>query len=548
MLNTIFYRKFYSDLKDMNQKQLIQHWKYHGSKEGRIPNLKTLKIKQATMLNDNLKIINNTSRTSNNFEFTIIIRTHNRPTEFKKSLDSVLNQTYKNFNIIVGYDNLETFDYLKEYSNILKIRKFKKSNNTAYFDEYFNQLYNHVKENTFIIMLDDDNQFISDKCLEFLNTQITNKINILKFISTDKEIYPNDFKNIKYGELDSACICFHSSLIGKAIWDNKYGSDFKFITDLIKNDSYNFINVGLISTQYKNINNHFNEYNNKYSQLLNKKISSKRIDFNDYLNYYPDLKKVFGNNLKLAQKHYENTGYKESRIIKFKDFNWDKFNKIFVEKLNYGKIEEKIILITSLYNETNINRLNEFICCLKFNLDNPNIEQIIIYYDISKGKNKTLEEIFIKYDKIKIIETSNRPNYLQLAKNIPQNKIGLICNADIIYDDSLQEIFYFDLTNTIIGLTRWDFIDEKTAIPRRDYIKKKLENPNDTLVKSTDTWIMKGNIIQKYKDFEKIELGTWNCDVNFVDLCLKNKINYISECYNIKSYHIHFSNCRNYKM
>lgn len=534
-----FYKNFYKDLQIFNDKELIAHWEKHGKKEGRIPNQNILIIKRIKNIYKNIIKLDMNKIQNNNF-FSIIIRTHRREELFMKSLDSVLSQTYNNYEIIIGYDDLETYRYLTKINrkNIKKIRVYRNSSNNAFFDEYFNQLYQHVKDDSYIIMLDDDNYFISPYCLNHLNNNIQSKINIFKFIRNDKEIYPKDLDEIEYGDIDTACICFHSSLKDKVKWEDTYGSDYKFITELIKifNDFVYYINIGFISTQLEAKPYNYDLYQDKMILYRKMRVQLNRIDYKDYLDHYPDLKKTLGSNELLARKHYMRTGYKESRIFKFKDFNYNLFEYNFLSNLKYGFLEKEIFLITSLYNETNMVRLNEFMISLNFNLKNHNIKEIIVFYDVSNGSNIFLNELF-KNHKITIIRIDNRPTYKEMSDVIPLNEIGIICNADIIFDDSLENIFNYNLRSNIIGLTRWDFISEETAIPR-------LQN-EEVMTSSVDSWIIYNNK-KLNDDFNEIRLGTWECDGNFIKLCEKNEINYISECFNIKSYHIHFSNNRNY--
>lgn len=539
-LDIDFYKNFYHDLKNFKDKELKEHWENHGKFENRIPNKNILKKKRNININENINKINNYFNNDNNYFFSIIIRTHRRELNFYKCLNSILIQKYKNYEIIIGYDDIYTYKYLLKInsSNIKIVRTYKNSNDNAFFDEYFNQLYNYVSDNSYIIMLDDDNYFISDNCLNYLNNNIKTKINLFKFLRNDKEIYPSDLNDFKYGELDTACICFHSSLKDIVKWKTIYGSDYYFITELIKksDEFIYFIPICFISTQLESKPYNLDLYNDKMEIYKNTRVQLNRIDYKDYLEHYKDLKKELNSNELLARKHYMKVGYKESRVFKFKDFNYDLFEYEFISNLKYGFLENKITLITSLFNETNEMRINEFILTLKFNLNNYNIKKIIIFYDTSKGYNKQLFDIF-KHNKIKIIEINNRPNFKQMSDVIPLNEIGIICNADIIYDESLEELFNYNLNDNIVGLTRWDFISEKSAIPR-------LQN-EQIMTKSVDSWIILNNY-KINKQFEEIHLGTWECDGNFIKLCEENKINYISECLNIKSYHIHFCNNRNY--
>ena len=50
----------------------------------------------------------------------ILIRVTFRPNYFEKCIESILNQTYKNYNIICCYDDKLCLEYLKKYKDKLK--------------------------------------------------------------------------------------------------------------------------------------------------------------------------------------------------------------------------------------------------------------------------------------------------------------------------------------------------------------------------------------------------------------------------------------------
>jgi glycosyltransferase involved in cell wall biosynthesis len=49
---------------------------------------------------------------------TILIRTSNRPQQFKRCIDSVINQTYKDWKVIVCIDGDDYVPNMKKYLNL----------------------------------------------------------------------------------------------------------------------------------------------------------------------------------------------------------------------------------------------------------------------------------------------------------------------------------------------------------------------------------------------------------------------------------------------
>ena len=52
----------------------------------------------------------------------ILIRTSERPRYFRHCYQSILEQTYKSIRVIVSWDNESTWDYIKNYKDIVKIK------------------------------------------------------------------------------------------------------------------------------------------------------------------------------------------------------------------------------------------------------------------------------------------------------------------------------------------------------------------------------------------------------------------------------------------
>jgi len=89
-------------------------------------------------------------------ELTVVITTHNRPYLLLETIESVLNQEYKNFDFVVSdnSDNNDTFNLLKEKS-LLKSFEYRRRNNIPGLD-HFNIILNEIKTKYFIIFHDDD--------------------------------------------------------------------------------------------------------------------------------------------------------------------------------------------------------------------------------------------------------------------------------------------------------------------------------------------------------------------------------------------------------
>lgn len=569
----IFYSKMYPDLKkhykELDQETCYNHWLTHGMKEGRCPNLSIMMKKRYSSLNESLIKINKynyKSHVPKSNKLNILIRTHQRKKEFETSIQSVLTQTYKNFQIIISYDDVETYDYVKSYSDnpkitLLNLINFKTRKTNCFFDLYCNEMMRQVNDG-WIIFIDDDNYLIEKNCLRIINDTIClmndNNVLLWKFLRNDKLIFPSNHLNIKFGEIDTCSFCFHYSHKNSAQWNDSYGSDYYFFQDLLKkcNLYVIFLDLALIATSYISSLNHYETYMqndqnpiNPPNQDLIKYIDlfpdPNNIDYADYINHYTDLKFKIDSSIILARKHWETHGKYESRIFKFIKFDYDILKKTirkFIEKKQYNS---KNILVISLYNETNPLRKSEYEIALQSNLQSGLFEKIIVFYDVTFGFDHTIL-IYAKNPIIQFVIIQSRPSFFELFDytNKITNQIGnlaVISNADIIHTKDLNKLDNFNMDQRLITLTRWDFIDEQTIKPR-------MQN-NKIMESSNDTWIFRIPMDIKMFDndeFKKIKIGNWNSDGAIKYFSKENNIEINNFCLEIKNLHIHFCNGRKY--
>ena len=169
--------------------------------------------------------------------FNILIRNTYRPSTFSKCIKSILAQTYTNYRIIMCYDDDRCMEYLEKYKTHNKIELFKVNRVTQ--DQYFYNLYcNHLLDRVrdgWILFLDDDDMLARPDSLRIINQSIKTEQDIIfwKVKLGEHIIFPNIY-DIKFGEVDTTSFCFHSKYKNGSRWIAKHGSDFHYITGLIK--------------------------------------------------------------------------------------------------------------------------------------------------------------------------------------------------------------------------------------------------------------------------------------------------------------------------
>lgn len=213
----------------------------------------------------------------------------------------------------------------------------------------------------------------------------------------------------------------------------------------------------------------------------------------------------------------------------------------FFLSIQLGQADE-FILMTTLYNEKNKDRISEYEYVLNKNLNTPSIKKIIIFfegYNEYSFINKILEK---NSEFLEIIPISSRPSFSSLFnyanENFRMEKI-IIANADIYFDETLELLTNAYLADSFISLNRYDKLPDRTVM-----FENGLKIKGDLYSLSADAWIFSSPIEAKIS--EEFLLGTSACE-KFLNEILKYNIKLKNPAFDIKAYHVHNSNIRNYK-
>lgn len=211
-------------------------------------------------------------------------------------------------------------------------------------------------------------------------------------------------------------------------------------------------------------------------------------------------------------------------------------------------IHAKFVLMTSLYNEKNVERLLEYIACIERNLEHPSIDTIHVMYDTSQDDaTNTLYE-YLKNKKVHITSIGERPsfgNFFDVATSLYHAKEIIVANADIFFNETLQELEGYDLSNKFLALTRWNVRRDGSVELFKQFNKQGKFNP-ETSYYSQDVWIFKAPL-RRLNDQYTIKLGTWNCDSRIAFEAMQKGLVVINPCLTIKACHLHLSNVRHYQ-
>ena len=249
-----FYLGLYPDLRHLNKMQAQHHYKTYGIHENRKCNKNDILVFQRK-INEKIKYNALNIKNSDKKEqvINILIRTSNRPNFFKKCIESVLMQNYKNYKVHVCYDKINSYQYLTKYNNIQYFYINIDNPNKYKFNLYCNHLLERVK-NEYVIFLDDDTVFTHNMCLKILNDKLNkNDLIIWKYLRSDKLIFPKNNCPNK-GDIDTSSFMGHVGIYKNCKWWDKKNGDLNFIQQVIIKNKPNIIHLDNILTKTQHIN------------------------------------------------------------------------------------------------------------------------------------------------------------------------------------------------------------------------------------------------------------------------------------------------------
>jgi hypothetical protein len=207
--------------------------------------------------------------------------------------------------------------------------------------------------------------------------------------------------------------------------------------------------------------------------------------------------------------------------------------------------ENKMNLLTVLYNEKNVSRCTEYIVCLERNLQHGMIDNIHVLYDDSGDDKDGFLLTYLKTRPVTIRYIHGRPSYndcFEYAnKQFPDGRV-ILANADIFFDETLNTIKTYDLNNKFLALTRYDVMTNGS-------IKKLTATRGGKVfdnIWSQDVWIFPTPLKKFNKNASKIQIGVYECDTAIAACAKDAGLVVLNPCLTIRCYHLHMSQVRSY--
>lgn len=190
-------------------------------------------------------------------------------------------------------------------------------------------------------------------------------------------------------------------------------------------------------------------------------------------------------------------------------------------------------LLTTYYEETNPVRKQELDYCIKNNAASGLFDAIYIFTD-SQVPLPVLLPKSIQPLQFNINRRTTYNDMFSLARQSfsDSNKLTVIANTDIFFDETLLLASAVDMSNTCFALSRWDIQEDNDPPIHHDFWD------------SQDVWIFQGKIRDINADFG---IGVRGCDNRLAHELVQAGYNVYNPSKSIKAYHYHMSNYRTYE-
>lgn len=260
-----------------------------------------------------------------------------------------------------------------------------------------------------------------------------------------------------------------------------------------------------------------------------------RVDFEDYLKSYPDLQEAFGQNISMARWHWINNGRFEGRHIRLKDIDYKEIKQHVTKTYHKHHNDLSVNILTSLYNDKNPERAEEYRLALQLNLENPHVNHVHVLWDNCNGE---IEHFTSPHEKLTVEMHDGRPSFQTLFEHCnaqETHKLWCVCNGDIVLTDDIHKLQSINMNNKLLALTRWEFVSETDISVFHEH-----EQPNKY---SQDTWCFKSPVLVP-SELELIHMGEVACDSKLSDVYKHYQHSIHNPCVDIKTLHMHMQNSR----
>jgi hypothetical protein len=193
-------------------------------------------------------------------------------------------------------------------------------------------------------------------------------------------------------------------------------------------------------------------------------------------------------------------------------------------------------LWTSYYDCKDETHQKEILRAIELNCENPKIDKIYLLCELDYP---------IKHSKVKCVKVESQPTYktfIDYFQTFFDDDYNIIINSDIVLDYDTTDLFKTIPEGTVYALSRYEVDDNTYYEPIESWKTSLFYYPHY----SQDTWGFYKTSLDTSKF--NIFMGAAGCDNIITYLLDSQSISLINPCLSIKTYHIHSSTVRNYKI
>lgn len=172
----------------------------------------------------------------------ILIRTSNRPNYFRRLMENIKSQHYKNYRLIISADSVETTKYVAKYTNekatIVEVPKlYRTPEQTFPWNLYLNNLMDRVEQG-WIMFMDDDDQYTNEFTFDRIASHLPDKNSMLvwrlrfpdgRYVPAFEYMYKTPFTR---KQIAMPCFAFHSTWKNRVRFDGQRAGDFRIANKL----------------------------------------------------------------------------------------------------------------------------------------------------------------------------------------------------------------------------------------------------------------------------------------------------------------------------
>ena len=192
------------------------------------------------------------------------------------------------------------------------------------------------------------------------------------------------------------------------------------------------------------------------------------------------------------------------------------------------------LLLVGFYRDRDSRRMSELTSCLERNVRLAHFNEVHVFVEKRDRRDRYRKKFSVLRDpKVRLIDHGRRVTYREFfdyANRVAPGQRVIIANSDIFFDDSLRRLDSIDFSGKLVGLTRWDILENGTARPYEDSY-------------SQDAWIFQSPIRPFFCDFH---LGLPGCDNRIAWEAHHSGLQLLNPSRSVRANHLHLSGVRRY--